>query len=40
MPVTVIADGDHIAIFTGNTLIRALDADPTRNYQPLRPATH
>jgi transposase InsO family protein len=40
LPVTVIADGDHIAIFTGNTLIRALDADPTRNYQPLRPATH
>jgi transposase InsO family protein len=36
LPVTVIADGDHIAIFSGNALIRALDADPTRNYQPLR----
>jgi transposase InsO family protein len=37
LPVTAIADGDRIAIFTGNQLIRALDADPTRNYQPLRP---
>jgi transposase InsO family protein len=40
LPVTVIADGEHIAIFTGNTVIRVLDADPTRNYQPLRPTRH
>jgi transposase InsO family protein len=36
LPVTAIRDGDHIAIYTGNHLIRALDADPTRHYQPLR----
>jgi transposase InsO family protein len=36
LPVTAIRDGNHIAIFTGNTLIRALDADPTRQYQPLQ----
>jgi transposase InsO family protein len=40
LPVTVIADGDHIAIFTGNTLIRALDADPHRQYQPLGARHH
>jgi transposase InsO family protein len=40
LPVTAIRDGNHIAIFTGNKLIRALDADPTKRYQPLRPAKH
>jgi transposase InsO family protein len=35
LPMTVIRDGDHIAIYTGNTLVRALDADPTRRYQLL-----
>jgi transposase InsO family protein len=29
-----IRDGDHIAIFSGTTLIRDLIADPTRDYQP------
>jgi transposase InsO family protein len=33
-PVTAIKDGDHIAIFTGDRLIRVLDADPARRYQP------
>jgi transposase InsO family protein len=33
--VTVIRDGDHVAIYAGNRLIRALDIDPTRTYQPL-----
>lgn len=36
-PVTVLQDGDRVAIFTGNTLIRALDLDPTRIYQRLHP---
>lgn len=40
LPVTAIRDGNHIAIFTGTNLIRVLDADPTRRYQPLRPAKH
>jgi transposase InsO family protein len=35
LPVTAIQDGNHIAIYTGNKLIRALDADPTSRYQPL-----
>jgi transposase InsO family protein len=30
----VVRQGDHIAIFSGTTLIRTLTADPTRNYQP------
>ncbi|MGB0972943.1 MAG: IS481 family transposase, partial [Mycobacterium sp.] len=29
-----IRDGDHITIFSGNTLVRTLTVDPTRNYQP------
>jgi transposase InsO family protein len=29
-----IRDGNHIAIFSGNRLVRELTADPTRNYQP------
>jgi transposase InsO family protein len=33
----VIRQGDHIAIFSGTTLIRALTADPTREYQPSAP---
>jgi transposase InsO family protein/transposase-like protein len=35
LPVTVLQDGIRVAIFTGNELIRALDLDPTRTYQPL-----
>jgi transposase InsO family protein len=35
LPVTAIRDGNHIAIFTGNQLIRTLEADPARHYQPL-----
>ena len=35
LPVTVLQDGARVAIFTGNTLIRALDVDPTKIYQPL-----
>jgi len=35
LPMTVIRDGDHIAIYTGNTLVRTLDADPTRRHQLL-----
>ena len=35
LPVTVIQDGIRVAIFTGNTLIRALDLDPTKTYQPV-----
>ncbi|GBE63679.1 hypothetical protein MFM001_01410 [Mycobacterium sp. MFM001] len=30
----VVRQDDYIAIFSGTTLIRALTADPTRNYQP------
>jgi transposase InsO family protein len=29
-----IRDGEHIAIFSGTTLIREFTADPTRDYQP------
>lgn len=35
LPVTVLQDGTRVAVFTGTTLIRALDLDPTRLYQPL-----
>lgn len=35
----VIRDGDHIAIFSGATLVRELTADPTREYQPSAPNT-
>ena len=34
---TAIADGNHIAIFSGTQLIRVLDADPTHQYQPAEP---
>lgn len=40
LPVTVLQDGLRVAVFTGNTLIRALDLDPTKRYQPLRPRQH
>jgi hypothetical protein len=36
MPVTISKDDDHIVIYAGNELVRALDADPTRRYQRLR----
>jgi transposase InsO family protein len=35
LPVTVLQDGTRVTIFTGTTLIRALDLDPTKTYQPL-----
>lgn len=35
----VIRDGDHIAIFSGATLVRELTVDPTREYQPSAPNT-
>jgi len=35
LPVTVLQDGIRVTIFTGTTLIRALDLDPTKTYQPL-----
>lgn len=39
-PVTVIRDGNHVAIYTGNRLIRTLDADPERHYQPVGNSRH
>lgn len=33
--VTVIRDTNHVAVYAGNRLIRALDIDPNRTYQPL-----
>jgi transposase InsO family protein len=39
LPVTVLQDGVRVAIFSGTTLIRALDLDPTKTYQPLGPAS-
>ena len=38
--ITAIKDGDHLAIFSGNRLIRVLDADPTRLYQPAESRPH
>ena len=38
-PITALRDGDHIAIYSGNQLIRALDLDPHRRYQPAQPRT-
>ena len=35
----VVRHGQHIAIFSGNTLIRALTADTTRYHQPCEPNT-
>lgn len=35
----VIRHGDHIAIFSGTTLVRELTADPTREYQRSAPNT-
>jgi transposase InsO family protein/transposase-like protein len=37
LPVTVLQDGIRVAVFTGNELIRALDLDLTKIYQPLHP---
>ena len=37
LPVTVIQDGLRVAVFSGNALLRALDLDPTRTYQPVHP---
>ncbi|HET8582530.1 MAG TPA: IS481 family transposase [Jatrophihabitans sp.] len=37
LPVTVLQDGIRVAVFSGNELIRALDLDPTKIYQPLHP---
>jgi transposase InsO family protein len=37
LPVTVLQDGIRIAVFSGNELIRALDLDLTKIYQPLHP---
>lgn len=34
-PCDVIRDGDHIAIFSSNRLVRTFTADPTRYYQPI-----
>ena len=34
-----IRDGDHIAIFSGTTLVRELTANPKRRYQPIDPKT-
>ena len=34
-----IRDGDHIAIFSGTTLIRELTANPARQYQRMDPTT-
>ena len=38
--VDIICDGDHITIFSGTRLVRALDVDPTRLNQPLGRGTH
>lgn len=37
--VDTIHDGNHITIFAGSRLVRVLDADPTRRYQPQQPRT-
>ena len=37
LPVTVLQDGVRVAVFSGNELIRALDLDPSKIYQPLHP---
>jgi transposase InsO family protein len=35
--LTTITDGDHITLLAGSRLVRVLDADPTRHYQPSEP---
>lgn len=35
--VTAIKDGNHVAIFSGTRIVRVLDIDPTRRYQPGHP---
>jgi transposase InsO family protein len=37
LPVTVLQDGIRVAVFSGNELIRALDLDLAKIYQPLHP---
>lgn len=37
---TIIADGNHISIFSGIRLIRELNADPNRKYQPAPTARY
>lgn len=37
LPVTILQDGIRVAVFAGNELIRALDLDLTKIYQPLHP---
>lgn len=37
LPVTVLQDGIRVAVFSGNTLLRALDVYPSKTYQPLHP---
>jgi transposase InsO family protein len=37
LPVTVLQDGIRVAVFAGNELIRTLDLDLTKIYQPLHP---
>jgi len=34
--ITAVKDGDHIAVFAGNRLVRVLRADPSRRYQPAQ----
>jgi transposase InsO family protein len=38
--VSVIRDGTHVAIFSGQLLIRELDIDPSRRYQPAEQARY
>lgn len=35
--LSAVADGHHITLFAGTRLIRTLDADPSRRYQPAQP---
>jgi hypothetical protein len=39
LPVTVLQDGLRVAVFSGTKLLRALDVDPDRIYQPLGRST-
>lgn len=36
-PITALKDGEHIALFAGSQLVRVLDSDPRRRYQPAAP---
>lgn len=37
LPVSIVQDGVRVAVFAGATLLRTLDIDPTKTYQPLGP---